>query len=96
MNTNYFPSISYDDPGNPRLTQFSTGAQVEYVYTPFGQKVREIHRSPKGMVVGGNPLSPQEMIADTTDYIGLVIYRGGRPEMVRYAGGYASLGKSGT
>ncbi|MDE6654084.1 MAG: hypothetical protein K2K37_06825, partial [Muribaculaceae bacterium] len=35
------------------------------------------------------------MSADTTDYIGLAIYRGGKPEMVRYAGGYALLSKSG-
>ncbi len=96
MNVDHFPSVSYDDLGNPRLTQFSTGEQVEYVYTPSGQKVREIHRSPKGLAIGGTLPSPHEMTADTTNYIGPAIYRGGRPEMVRYAGGFASLSRSGT
>ncbi len=89
-------SISYDDLGNPRLTQFSNGAQTEYVYTPSGEKVREIHRTPRSVTIGGTLPAPHEMNADTTDYVGPVIYRGGRPDMVRYAGGYASLGKSGT
>ncbi|MDE6692824.1 MAG: hypothetical protein K2K05_05505, partial [Muribaculaceae bacterium] len=88
-------SISYDNTGNPRLTQFASGHQVEYVYTPSGQKVREIHRSPKSIVIGGMLPGPNEMVADTTDYIGPAIYRGGKPEMVRYAGGYASMSKSG-
>ena len=86
----------YNNSGNPRLTQFASGHQVEYVYTPSGQKVREIHRSPKSIVIGGMLPGPNEMVADTTDYIGPAIYRGGKPEMVRYAGGYASLSESGT
>ncbi|MDE6556524.1 MAG: hypothetical protein K2K55_06125 [Duncaniella sp.] len=92
-------SISYDDLGNPRLMKFRSGAETEYVYTPDGRKVREIHRTPSSGILKAviGPVIPPVLVtkADTTDYIGPTIYRSGSPEMVRYAGGFATLSLSG-
>lgn len=86
-------NIEYDDWNNPKRIQFANGNVTKYVYSADGQKLRTVHytAAPNITVAAGqtHELSKDEILSiDSTDYIGRLVLKNGKPDMYLFAGGY--------
>ena len=86
-------NIEYDDWNNPRRIQFSNGNVTRYVYSADGEKLRTVHytAAPNITVAAGqtHELSKDEILSiDSTDYIGRLVLKNGKPDMYTFTGGY--------
>ena len=96
-------NIEYDDWNNPKRIQFSNGNITKYVYSADGAKLRTVHytAAPNITVTVGqtHELSNDEILSiDSTDYIGRLVLKNGKPDMYTFtgvAGTYPSLGTVG-
>ncbi len=71
-------NIEYDLLGNPRKVTLTDYRSIEYVYSADGRRLRTIHREKKQVY----------NLSDSTDYVGNLILKNGKPQMHLFSGGY--------
>ena len=86
-------NIEYDNWNNPKRIQFANGNVTKYVYSADGEKLRTVHYTavPNITVAAGqtHELSKDEILSiDSTDYIGRLVLKNGKPDMYTFTGGY--------
>ena len=67
------------------IVSISIGNRIEYIYAADGRRQRTIHREKK-LVYN---------LSDSTDYIGNLILKDGKPSMYQFNGGYYSFNDAG-
>ena len=87
--------IDYDLTGMPRRIQFTNGNVTEYVYSPAGEKLRTVRRTAVAdlnVPIGSTMelTTATTLSVETSDYIGNLILRNGKPDLYLFNGGYCS------
>ncbi len=82
-------NIEYDLLGNPKKITLTNNQSIEYVYSADGRKLRTVYRYM--LKTCSTPFQIFRTVQESTDYVGNLILKNGKPSMYQFSGGYYSF-----